>query len=172
MLRTTLAKAYIKRTLRPIYGWTQATPKSEYLDPAWVHGTVDIYPGMVATTSNAASGTVAPALLDADVPTGLFGLYIGGDGINEVLDQGVNAVAVWVLGPDAEFEVTAPAFDVSDGAFVEGGLVHFLGTGETTDRGKLCPSDATNASTRPVAKLIKIVSADKIIVGGLQGTLA
>ena len=170
MLRTTLDKAYLKRTIRPLYGWTQATPKSEFLDPAFDRG-IDIWPGMVATTTGAASGTVTPAVADGDIPTGLFGLYIGGDGIDEILDQGVNAVAVWVMGPDAEFEIVSPAFEESDGTFVENALLHFLGTGAGDDRGKICPADATNASTRPLAKLIKIVSTDKLIIGGLQGTL-
>lgn len=168
MLRTTLDKAYIKRTIRPLYGWTQATPKSCFLDPAWDRS-VDIYPGMVA--KHVSGDLYSLAIDDAELGVGLFGLYVGGDGIDEVADQGINALAVWVLGPDAEFEILAPAFEESDGTFVEGGLLHFLGTGAADDRGKLCPADATNRSTSPVAKLIKIVDATKIVVGGLQGTV-
>lgn len=167
MLRTSLAKAYIKRTIRPLYGWTQATPKSCYLDPAWDRS-VAIWPGMVAMKT---SGENYSLINGTGVPAGLFGLYIGGDGIDEVADQGVNALAVWVLGPDAEFEVTAPAFDSAltwtdpgDGTEL---LIHAQTTGAT--RGKLVPAGTANASTNPVARLIKVVSANKIIIGGLAG---
>ena len=46
MLRTPLNLNYMKRTIRPLYANTQATPKGMYLDPLWAY-TVDIYPGMV-----------------------------------------------------------------------------------------------------------------------------
>ena len=46
MLRVNdINKAYLKRTIRPLYDNTQATPKSCFLDPAW-DSSVDIYPGM------------------------------------------------------------------------------------------------------------------------------
>lgn len=45
------------------------------------------------------------------IPAGLVGQYIGGDGIDELAQANMNGVAVWVLGPDSEFEVLAPAFD-------------------------------------------------------------
>jgi hypothetical protein len=45
------------------------------------------------------------------VPAGLIGMYIGGDGIDELIQVNLNAIAVWVLDTDAEFEVLAPAFD-------------------------------------------------------------
>ncbi len=52
------------------------------------------------------------------VPYGLGALYVGGDGIDEVLDAGINAFAVWVLGPDAEFEIIlAPAFRDHEAVF-------------------------------------------------------
>jgi hypothetical protein len=43
MIKVPLALAYIKRSLRPNYANTQATPKSVFLDPAW-NSAVDIYP--------------------------------------------------------------------------------------------------------------------------------
>lgn len=167
MLRTSLAKAHIKRTIRPLYGWTQATPKSCFLDPAWDRS-VDIWPGMVAMKTSGENYTL---INGTGVPAGLIGLYVGGDGIDEVEEQGVNAFAVWVLGPDAEFEVLAPAFDSSlswtdpgDGTEL---LIHASTTG--ANRGKLVPAGTANASTAPVARLIKVVSPTKIIVGGLAG---
>jgi hypothetical protein len=167
MLRTTLDKAYIKRTIRPLYGWTQTTPKSCYLDPAWDRS-VDIYPGMVAMKTLGENYTLINA---TGVPAGLFGLYVGGDGIDEVRDQGVNALAVWVLGPDAEFEILAPAFD-SALAWTDPGdgtelLVHAQTAG--ANRGKLVPAGTAGASAAPVARLIKVVSTTKIIIGGLSG---
>lgn len=167
MLRTPLAKAYIKRTIRPNYGWTQATPKSCFLDPAWDRS-VNIWPGMCMMKTSGENYTL---LNGTGVPAGLCGLYIGGDGIDEVADQGVNALAVWVLGPDAEFEVIAPAFDASLSWTDPGNgtelMVHASTTG--ANRGKLVPAGAANASTAPVARLIKVVSASKIIIGGLAG---
>lgn len=166
MLRTSLSKAYIKRTIRPLYGWTQATPKSCFLDPAWDRS-VDIWPGMAMMKTAGENYTL---LNGTGVPAGLCGLYIGGDGIDEVEEAGVNVLAVWVLGPDAEFEVLAPAFDTTQTWTDPGNgtdlLIHASTTG--ANRGKLVPAGATNASAAPVARLIKVNSATKITVGGLM----
>ena len=168
MLRTTLAKAYIKRTIRPLYGWTQATPKSCYLDPAWDRS-VPIFPGMAMMRTTGENYTLINA---TGTPSGLAGLYVGGDGIDEVLEQGVNAFAVWVLGDDAEFEILAPAFDTAL-AWTDPGngtalLIHAQTAGTT--RGKLVPAGTAGASVNPVARLVKVNSATKITIGGLQGT--
>lgn len=169
MLRVPLAKAYIKRTIRPLYGWTQATPKSQFLDPAWDRS-VDIFPGMCMMKT---SGENVSLIDGTGHPYGLSALYVGGDGIDEVEEQGVNATAVWVLADDAEFEILAPAFDTAlswtepaDGTIA---LVHASTTG--ANRGKLVPAGTVGASARPVARLVKVVSATKIIVGGLSGTV-
>lgn len=166
MLRTRLAKAYIKRTIRPLYGWTQTTPKSVFLDPAWDRS-VNIWPGMVFMKT---AGENVTLLNGTGVPYGLGALYIGGDGIDEVLDAGINAFAVWVMGPDAEFEILAPAFDpllsfteVGDGTET---LLYASTTG--ANRGKLVPSGATGASSQPVCRLLKVNSPTKITVGGLR----
>lgn len=169
MLRTTLDKAYIKRTIRPLYGWAQATPKSCFLDPAWDRS-VPIFPGMAMARTSGENYTLLATGMD---PSGLCGLYIGGDGIDEVADAGVNVLAVWVLGPDAEFEILSPAFDAAASWADPGNgtdlLVHAAVSG--ANRGKLVPAGAANASTRPVARLLKVVSPTKIIVGGLRGTV-
>lgn len=169
MIRTSLDKAYIKRPIRPLYAWTQATPKAVYLDPAWDRS-VDIYPGMVLTRAGGDLVTLPNGA--GDIPVGLCGNYIGGEGIDELLDQGVNALGCWVLGPDAEFEIDAPAFDdneswtdPTDGTQT---LVHFWVGG--AGRGKLVPAGATEdghtISTNPVARLIKVNSASTITIGG------
>lgn len=175
MLRTTLDKAHIKRTIRPLYGWTQATPADMKLDPAFDRA-VDIWPGMVATKTSGELVTLigdGSAAVGDQLPFGLFGLYIGGDGIDEVADQGVNSVAVWVLERDAQFEVLAPAFldtvtwtDPGSGGEL---LIHAAVDG--ANQGKLIPAGTAGEgtlSTEPVARLIKVVSDSKLIIGGLR----
>ena len=167
MLRVPVNKSYIKRTIRPLYGWTQATPKAQFLDPAW-DNSVPIFPGMAMQKT---PGEGISPLGATGIPIGLSAFYEGGEGIFEISEQGVNACAVWVLAPDAEFEIMAPAFDDSvawaepvDGT---GLLVHAYTAG--AKRGRLCPAATVGASTVPVCKLIKVNSATKITVGGLQG---
>jgi hypothetical protein len=169
MLRVPLNKAHLKRTLRPKYGFTQATPKSQFLDPAWDYS-VPIFPGMAFMKTVGENTTLVDA---TGHPYGLCGAYIGGDGIDEITEQGVNSLGVWVLGPDSEFEVLAPAFDETlswteptDGTIK---LVHAYAS--TANRGKLCPAGTANATTRPVARLIKVNSATMITIGGLVGTV-
>ncbi len=168
MLRTSLAKAYIKRTIRPLYGWTQTTPKALYLDPAWDRS-VAIFPGMCFMRTSGENSTL---INGTGVPYGLVGQYIGGDGIDELLEQGVNSLAVWVLGPDAEFEILAPAFDTAETWTDPGNGTNVLVHAQTAgaNRGKLVPAGASGASTRPVARLVKVNSTTKITIAGLTGT--
>lgn len=170
MLRVPLAKAYIKRTIRPLYGWTQSTPKSQFLDPAW-DGSVPIFPGMALMKTVGDSVTLVNAVGD---PAGLSAFYEGGENIFEISEQGVNACAMWVLEADAEFEVLAPAFDdalawaePADGTTV---LVHAYGG--TAKRGRLCPAGTAGATAKPIARLVKVVSPTKIVIGGLQARTA
>jgi hypothetical protein len=172
MLRVPLSKAWIKRTIRLNYGFTQTTPKSQMLDPLWDRS-IAIWPGMCAMKTAGEKVTLINA---TGTPMGLFAEYIGGDGIDEPLLRGINATAVWVMGTDAELEVLAPAFDTG-ASWVDPGdgtalLVHAYVDG--TRRGQLTPAGTTGRgtlTTRPVARLIKVDSASKIIVGGLYGTV-
>lgn len=166
MLRTSMAKSYIKRTFRPLYGWTQMTPKSVYLDPAFDRS-VAVWPGMGMARTSGENYTLVGAGM---VPSGFAGLYVGGDGVDEPLDAGINAFAVWVMGPDAEAEVLAPAFDTAV-AWTDPGdgtelLVHVQTAGAT--RGKLVPAGTSGASTQPIARLMKVNSPTKITIGGLR----
>ena len=170
MLRTrNLSSSWIKRTIRPLYGWTQATPKSVFLDPAFNRATgPKMWPGMGYTRTK--GDLVAPISKTSDVPYGLGALYVGGDGIDEPLDAGVNAFAVWVLDPGAEFEILAPAFDET-ASWVDPGdgtelLIHVGTSG--ANQGKLVPAGTEGATTAPVARLLKVVSGTKIVVGGLR----
>lgn len=166
MLRTRMATSYIKRTIRPLYGWTQSTPKSCFLDPAWDRS-VQIWPGMVFMKTSGENVTLINA---TGVPYGLGGLYVGGDGIDEPLDAGINAFAVWVLDPDAEFEILAPAFDTTQTWAEAGDGTEVLVYAQTAgaNRGKLVPAGTAGASGQPVARLLKVNSPTKITVGGLR----
>lgn len=166
MLRVPMHLAHLKRTIRVLYGWTQTTPKDMFLDPNWDRS-VDIYPGMVAMKTRGENVTL---INGTGAPLGFFGEYIGGDGIDELLERGLNAVAVWVMAPDAEFEILAPAFDTNaswtDPADGTVALVYASTGGD--NRGKLVPAGAVNASAQPVARLLRVDSTNKIVVGGLH----
>lgn len=186
MLRVPLSSAAAKRTIRPLYGWTQTTPKAMLLDPAW-DSSSPIFPGMAMMKT---SGDLVTLLNGTGVPYGLSGLFQGNvsqTGVyDEVEETGVNAFAVWVMAPDAEFEILAPAFDAGqtwtdpgDGTYV---LVHARtttvnGSSPTAQgfltglRGQLCPptvSGSGSVSTKPVARLLKVDGQSKIVIGGLQ----
>jgi hypothetical protein len=171
MFRTPLNLSYLKRTIRPIYAFTQATPKAAFVDPAW-DKSVDIYPGMALMKT---SGDNVTLINGTGTPYGLSAFFMAPVlGIDEISDQGVNAAAVWVLSQDAEFEVLAPAFDTTvswtdpgDGTFV---LVGAYTSG--AKRGQLCPMGTAGAAAYPVARLLQVVSSTKIRVGGLRGANA
>lgn len=179
MLRTRLGKAYIKRTFRPTYGWTQMTPKSVFLDPTWDRH-VDVWPGMVFSRTSGENVTLTggnssgnpPGVLASSAPYGFGALYVGGDGVDEVLDSGINAFAVWVMGPDAEAELLAPAFDntltFTDPGDGSEALLYVSMSG--ANQGKVVPSGASNASAKPVARLLKVNSSTKITIGGLSAS--
>lgn len=199
MIRTYLSNDYVKRTIRPLFAWTQATPKPCFLDPAWTRA-IPIWPGMgfmrtggdlvapvganstqmggktmtgAAHTGNAGSDVTANT-----VPVyGLGALYVGGDGIDELLYAGINAFACWVLGPDAEFEILAPAFDATatwtDPADGSGSALVAVSTA-TSNQGMLVPAVANGntTTTAPVARLLKVNSSTKITIGGLPAFTA
>lgn len=167
MLRTKLGSEYLKRTIRPLYGWTQATPVHVTLDPAWDRS-VNIWPGM-AMKMNGFNQVTLVGTSQTDQVFGLSALYIGGDSIDEVLDQGVNAMAVWVFGgPDAQFEILAPAFD-NTATYNVGDLLYAYISG--ANRGKLVNGSGGTIGTKPLAKVIGVNSANKLTIGGLEGTV-
>ncbi|MGW1436855.1 hypothetical protein ACWD7M_16590 [Streptomyces griseus] len=167
MIRVRAANAHIKRTIRPTYAWTQATPKSVFLDPAWDRS-VKIYPGMALVRTLGEQVSLIGGT--SQVPYGLAADYVGGDDFDPLLDVGLNATAVWVLGSDAEFEILAPAFDDTLTWTDPGNGTELLIHAQTTgaNRGKLVPAGTANASTAPVARLVKVNSASKITIGGLR----
>lgn len=192
MIRTYLSNDYVKRTIRPLFAWTQATPKPCFLDPAWTRA-IPIWPGMgfmrtggdlVApvganstqmggkTMTGSANGGGGTTLASAAIlPVyGLGALYVGGDGIDELLYAGINAFAVWVLGPDAEFEVLAPAFDATatwtDPTDGSGSALVGVSTA-TSNQGMLVPWSSSTTISSPVARLLKVNSSTKLTIGGL-----
>jgi len=210
VIRTYLSNDYIKRTIRPLYAWTQATPKPVFLDPNWTRA-VPIWPGMGfirtggdlvtlagANTTQMNSATMAGTMgtsangsyyTAATNPVyGLGALYVGGDGVDELLYAGINAFAVWVLGPDAEFEILAPAFDStatwtdptdgSGSALVAVATQNYTGAntvpgGTGCLQGQLVPYVAGITSmSAPVARLLKVNSSTKITIGGLPAFTA
>ena len=184
MFRTSLELNYLKRPLRPLYGWTQATPKAGYLDPSWTRS-VAIYPGMVMTKTVGNNYTLigsAAATNTAQQPAGLCANFIGGAGIDELLESGVNALAVWELGPDAEFELLnlGPANTAGYGAFDASQSWTSIDTNSGTDvllyasvaganQGQLVPrAYGGTKSADAVARLIQVESPNSIIIGGLK----
>lgn len=178
MLRTTLANSWAKRTLKPLYAFSQSTPKAVFLDPAWIAApAVPIYAGMaMAKTIGDSVTLVGDGTTGPLVPYGLAAFMEGVPGIeSEITNQGgPNPAAVWVLGPDAEFEVSAPAMDAS-ATWLDPGtgfppLVYAYTT--TAKRGQLCPVGAgtvgTTITAKPVARLLKVSAANKIVIGGLD----
>ena len=208
MIRTYLSNDYIKRTIRPLFAWTQATPKPVFLDPNWTRA-VPVWPGMgfirtggdlvtlaganaaqmngaVMTGAGGAAGAAnnGSTYTAAALPCyGLGALYIGGDGIDELLYAGINAFAVWVLSPEAEFEILAPAFDPTatwtdptdgSGSSLVGvatqnaaGAGGSVGGGTGALQGQLVPWSSSVSISAPVARLLKVNSSTKITIGGL-----
>jgi hypothetical protein len=175
MFRPPASQPYLKRTIRPILGWSQATPVPFFLDPLFdpIASACPIYPGMAMMKTQ--GECCAP--LNADgVPFGLAAFWEGGDTIFEIRDQGINTAAVWVLSEQAQFEILAPAFDPTvpwveplDGSIL---AVHAYTAGPK--RAQLVPANVTGLATGttisdlPVARLMKVNGPNKITIGGLQ----
>jgi hypothetical protein len=136
------------------------------MDPSW-DLSVPIYPGMCMMRT---AGEAITLINGTGVPMGLSAFYMGGDGIDEITEQGVNACAVWVLAADAEAEVLAPAFNDALSWTDPGNGVPILIGAYTSgvNRGRLCPLGTSGATTHAVAKLVRINSATKITIGGLS----
>jgi hypothetical protein len=181
VIRTYLSNDYVKRTIRPLLAWTQATPKPCFLDPAWTRA-IPTWPGFgfvrtggdlvapAGATSAQMGGKTMNAATTQTPVYGLGALYVGGDGIDELLFAGINTFACWVLGPDAEFEVLAPAFDAtqtwtdpSDGSGAALVGVSLAGS----NQGMLIPWASSGNVSAPVVRLLKVNSSTKLTIGGL-----
>jgi hypothetical protein len=102
-------------------------------------------------------------------PYGLSGLFVAPVlGIDELASSGNNAFTVWTGGPDAVFEVLAPAFDTS-AAYTQAGdgtrvLLSFTLAAHAQGPGKLTVSGGSNAASLVIAELIDVVGTTKLIV--------
>jgi hypothetical protein len=166
MFRTTIQNVTQKRTIRPLYAATQATPWAGYLDTAW-NRSVDIYPGMVMAKLQNEVWTLASN--NTHRGFGLSALFVAPSlQIDEVRLSGTNLFTVWVGGQDSAFEILAPAFDTTadwtqptNGTEVS--LTHTL-TAHSKGPGLLTPVGTANAATAVIAKLVSVVGTSKIIV--------
>lgn len=159
MLRVPLSNVSLKRTLRPLYAQTQATPQGAFLNPNWDRS-FDIYPGTVMARSVAETYTPYTGAA-GQKPVGLSAFFVAGRlGVDEVQDTGSNLYAVWIGNADSQFEVLAPAFDqTADWTMLTNGGIKLL-TGNA--QGLLTPTGATAANA--IAELIDAPSVDKIVI--------
>jgi hypothetical protein len=86
LLRVPLNRSYLKRTIRPLYSWTAATPKSQFIDPAW-DSSIPIYPGMCLMKTVGENVTLVDGTGD---PYGLSAF----DEVN-----GIKRLGVGMIGP-------------------------------------------------------------------------
>jgi hypothetical protein len=161
-----------KRTLRPLYAQSQATPYGGFLSSSWTKA-VDIYPGMVMAKLAGEVFTLAGTASGGGVlPTtglirgwGLSALFcaptLGVDETQYPHDSSLNVFTVWRAAAGNAFEIYAPAFATtqswSETASSDGGVV-MLGitnASHTDGPGKLALMDGTNVIETPVARLIQ-----------------
>ena len=165
MFRTTANNPSQKRTIRPLYAQTQATPWACFLDPTW-NRSKDILPGMVMARTTGEQVTLFTGAAN-QVPFGFAALFVAPQlGIDETINTGSNNYAVWVGDQTSEFEILAPAFDTTATWTLQAGKVQYL-TGNAN--GKLTPTGATAANA--CAILIDVVGTDKIIIQPVQPTI-
>jgi hypothetical protein len=183
-----LTNKFQKRLIRPLYAQTQATPYAAYLDPSLRNSdgsfrkplstdatgggfpltrSADAFslknglvPGTVMVKGAAEGVVVANGAASANVkPFGLLANYVGGD-LDDLGDE--NFVGVW-RGPDAVFELLAPAFD-------DTGLAAAYSSATAGNPVKLyAQADGRLGATQPagavaVAELIERVSASRIVI--------
>lgn len=169
--RVPISNVSQKRTIRPLYAQHQATPYGGFLSTSWTKA-VDIYPGMVMSKlsgenftlcGTASGGGVLPDTTTGAKPFGLSDLFVAPTlGVDETVLSGLNVFTVWVGGPDAVFEILAPAFAETVASVSWSnpatGVVFPLGVtnaSHTNGPGKLAPVGATNVVDTVVAHLIE-----------------
>jgi hypothetical protein len=163
VFRPPLSNPAQKRTLRPLYANHQATAYGGFLDPD-LDIDFDIYPG---TVMQRIYGEVFAPYTGATgtVPFGLSALFVNTGGyngheVNEVTGSGTGLFTVWTGGPDAVFEVLAPAFDTEANWPEATGPGNYMLTANA--EGQLTPAGVSPLNA--IATLIDIPSTDKIVV--------
>lgn len=155
MFRVSLANAFAKRTLRPLFEKHQATPVAGTLASSV---TADVYSGMVAALNS--SGEFVIANNTTTNPWGLFALDKNA-AINDLDGQpsDLRPFAVWQGGPDMYFRIDAPAMNTT-GTVVVGASLY------VDSNGKLAVSDATGATvgTTRVGDIVEVVSSTRWVI--------
>lgn len=160
-------RVHQSRTIKPRYAKTQATPQAVRLDPAW-DAKRDIFPGSVLSRKakgyvTLCDGTNAPAGLSANFVAPVYG-------IDEVRGcAGDGDMAMWVLGGDAVFAVSLPAFDKAadwSGAAdkMDAGKAVYL---KANSDGLLTVEDAEQPTKDSVCRLVGVEGDRTILVAGL-----
>lgn len=183
MLRlTNLANKYQRRTLRVLYGNTQAYPYDAQLDSGFNRNTMftpaggvaqkaAILPGLAAVKKAGEVVTLATGAWATGTaqyrPFGLFANYVGGE-LSDIPSD-FDRVGIW-RGVGSVFELLAPVWDdtgLSAVATAEDGTAGkevYLTPGDTTGQLKLQaqadPGDAINTAARLMTRL----SANAIVI--------
>lgn len=177
MLRlTNLANKYQRRTLRVLYGNTQAYPYDAQLDSSFVRtagalsgataitgAKAAILPGLVALKKTAETVTVSGAR-GTERAFGLFANFVGGELTDIPTD--FDRVGVW-RGVGSVYEILAPAYD-DTGLAAESAAE--AGTGVTEvylnsgAKGQLVADAAGAYTISDTARLVNRLSANAVIV--------
>lgn len=181
-----LSNQFQKRTIRPLYAQTQATPYAATLDPSLRNTDGSFRAPLGADTVPLNRGGVAAFTLQGGLVAGqvvakgagesivvhngiagvrAFGLlanFVGGT-LDDIQDE--NQVGVW-RGPDSVFEILAPAFNdtglaAAYSAATPGNPVR-LYAGTDGRLGAAVPGSATTDDI--VALLVERTSASKIVI--------
>lgn len=160
MFRVTPANPAQKRTIRPLYANSQATPYAGFLDASWDRS-FSIVPGTVMTRLKGENFVPFDGTDANRKPFGLCANWVAPAlGIDEVTGTGSNNLSVWVGDSQAVFEILKPGFDATadwNAANPTDGKVRLL---TATSTGLLTPTSATHGNA--IAELIDVISTDCI----------
>lgn len=172
---TDMNHVHQSRTLKPVYGRTQATPQSVQLDSAWDVTTADIFPGTVLTRLAGGKVTVCDG---TKIPAGLSGNWLApAFGIDEIRINSREDMAMYVLSPDAVFTVSKPAYDTTapwadaKAALTSGKAVYLKSNTKgllTVEMDGAGTAIATTPSVNSVVRLIDFDGSSVITIAGLR----
>ncbi len=164
MFKPPVTNPGLKRTLRPLYAQHQATPQAGFLDPTW-NKAFDIYPGTVMVRKSKEIFTPYTGAA-GQIPWGLSDFFLAPIlGVDEISSMGTGSFPVWRGGPDAMFEILAPAFDpAGDWSLPTDGSRKVL---SATNQGKLTPAVGAPAIAAAQFELVDVIGTDKIVVSFL-----
>ncbi len=183
MLRVPLSHKYDKRTLRVLYGQTQATPYDVQLSSGFtrtggaiagtattgITGSVSaILPGLVAVKLAGEVVTVSPVYEAGSRAFGLHANFVGGDITDIPAD--FDRIGVW-RGPGSVYELLAPVFSTANSLSSIDAPTSPVGADVSEEvymnanaKGQLEAAAAGAYTVSMTARLIKYLSANAIIV--------